>query len=510
VTDHKGRNWFKKLFPKWKYTKMHKSRIVLCLSFFLFCFCVTTWAQEQSPQRIITEKLLSTNDLLTNAGITPSPDNKRIALVSYGTDGSYISIDGKKAKRYNSIVESTFSPDSKRFAYAVSEKVKEHMKASVVVDGIQGKQYDSAGGLIFSPNSKRFAYRARLNNKSFVVVDGVEGKKYDVIWGAISLKFSSDSKKISYFASTGNKLFLITDGKVEKQFEFNNMESNDFGFSPDNQHFTYVVKENEKEIAVIDGKKGKQYDEIDSYKNTPVFLFSPDSKRIAYLARLDDNKQFVVIDGQEGKQYDGIEMMSMNFSPDSKRFSYVARLGKLNLSVNLAVIDGIEGKRYDGIDVTDGKPPYYNSPVFSPDSKRIAYIALSGGKEFVVIDGVEGKRYDHIQGCSLVFSPDSKSIAYFAELNSSRLLIINGKENEVHHGLPSDVSPIFSPDSKRVAYIAELCEQVAECKRFVIVDGTEGKKYDSIESHIVFDSPGTLRYIAVSGKNIYSVEERIN
>lgn len=466
MTDHKGRNWFKKLFPKWKYTKMHKSRIVLCLSFFLFCFCVTTWAQEQSPQRIITEKLLSTTDLLTNAGIIPSPDNKRIALVSCDTDESYISIDGKKAKRYNSIGEPTFSPDGKRFAYAVSKKAKKHRKESVVVDGIQGKQYDNAGFLIFSPDSKRFAYMAVFNNKAFMVVDGVEGKEYDVIWGAISLNFSHDSKKISYFASTGNKLFLITDGKVEKQFEFNNMELNDFGFSPDNQHFTYVVKENEKEIAVIDG--------------------------------------------QEGKQYDEIEMMSMNFSPDSKRFSYVARLGKLNLAVNLAVIDGIEGKKYDGIEVTDGKPPYYISPVFSPDSKRIAYIAQSGDKEFVVTDGMEGKRYDHIQGYSLVFSPDSKSIAYFAKLNNSRLLIIDGKENEVHHGLPSDVSPIFSPDSKRVAYIAELCEQVAECKRFVMVDGTEGKKYDSIESRIVFDSPGTLRYIAVSGKNIYSVEERIN
>jgi len=48
--------------------------------------------------------------------------------------------------------------------------------------------------------------------------------------------------------------------------------------------------------VVVDGKEGKQYDDVEG------FIFSPDSKRLAYKARMR-NKAFVVVDGEEGKQY---------------------------------------------------------------------------------------------------------------------------------------------------------------------------------------------------------------
>ena len=36
------------------------------------------------------------------------------------------------------------------------------------------------------------------------------------------------------------------------------------------------------------------------------------------------------------------------------------------------------------------------TPVVSPNSNRVAYVAGRGGKFFVVVDGVEGKAYDGI------------------------------------------------------------------------------------------------------------------
>jgi hypothetical protein len=65
------------------------------------------------------------------------------------------------------------------------------------------------------------------------------------------------------------------------------------------------------------------------------------------------------------------------------------------------VVDGKEGKEYDGI--------VKGTPVFSPDSKHLAYMARRGGKWFVVIDGEEGKEYDgFLLGSKLVFdSPKS-------------------------------------------------------------------------------------------------------
>ena len=51
-----------------------------------------------------------------------------------------------------------------------------------------------------------------------------------------------------------------------------------------------------------------------------------------------------------------------------------------------AVANGKEGKSYDGI----------RRLAFSPDSRRLAYLADSGEKMVFVVDGVEGKPYASI------------------------------------------------------------------------------------------------------------------
>jgi hypothetical protein len=100
------------------------------------------------------------------------------------------------------------------------------------------------------------------------------------------------------------------------------------------------------------------------------------------------------VDGVEGKEYDGVG--GVVFSPDSQRVAYMARRG----DKVLVVMDGVEGKEYDAIGVY---------PVFSPDSKRVAYEAKRGGKQLVAVDGVEGKEYDRfLEGSRLVFDSPSQ------------------------------------------------------------------------------------------------------
>ena len=73
-------------------------------------------------------------------------------------------------------------------------------------------------------------------------------------------------------------------------------------------------------------------------------------------------------------------------------------------------------------------------------------------------------------------------------------------------------APLFSPDSAHVVYIA-----VRGDKNLVVIDGTEGNKYDKIlydvaqryttVGSINFDSPGVLNYLAENYEgNIYLVE----
>ena len=99
---------------------------------------------------------------------------------------------------------------------------------------------------------------------------------------------------------------------------------------------------------------------------------------------------------------------SLKISPDSRRVAYVV----IEKGKQFVVVDGEEGKQYDGI--------AEETPIFSPDSKRVAYTANVGKKCFVIVDGEEGKQYDVIVKDTLIFSPDDPdSIHYMAFLSSS-------------------------------------------------------------------------------------------
>ena len=136
--------------------------------------------------------------------------------------------------------------------------------------------------------------------------------------------------------------------------------------------------------------------------------------------------QLVVVDGIEGEKYDIIMEGSLVFSPDSKRVAYVATeyLGHdylVRSKQQFAVVDGIEGEHHDGV--------VKGSLTFSPDSKRVAYTAKRGRLQFVVVDGEEGQYYDEVVKGSLTFSPDSSRVAFLAKGRQGRwFAVVDGVE----------------------------------------------------------------------------------
>jgi Tol biopolymer transport system component len=196
------------------------------------------------------------------------------------------------------------------------------------------------------------------------------------------------------------------------------------------------IQENETFIAKIDLSNASQ---------GPIL--SPDGKHFAYVLSLSFNKSYLVVDGKEEKQYEYINYPK--FSPDSKRIAYEAIEG----GKQFAVVDGKEGKRYD---------PWSLSITFSPDSKMVAYVAKEGDEKFVVVDEKEGKHYDDIPinqyGPTIIISPDSKQVAYIASESGKSFVVVDGKEEKQYDSVNF---PIFSPDSKRIAYVAqEILEKV--------------------------------------------------
>lgn len=110
-----------------------------------------------------------------------------------------------------------------------------------------------------------------------------------------------------------------------------------------------------------------------------------------------------MINRKKSKMYHRISRTSLVFSPNSERFAFAAARS----NYYFAVIDGKEGRGYASVPA---------GPMFSPDSRRTAYIAVKeGGRHTGVVDGVEGTPFVWIHPGTLTFSPDSKHIAYWAQ-----------------------------------------------------------------------------------------------
>jgi len=317
-----------------------------------------------------------------------SPDSKRVAYraVNFGENPPadnkwFVVIDGEEGDEYQTADEVTFSPDSKHVAYMAD--------GGVYLDRVQVKSPGGTicedDGLLFSPDSEYLVCVIELNGKQSVVVDGVPGKQYDKI---DTIVFSPDSKHLAYGAKTGNNWFVVVDGIPGKPYD----SIENIVFSPDSKHLAYVARvglgSSARRFVVLDGVEGEQYE----YRHLSNLAFSPDGNHLAYtagwyLAYTAGRKPgFLVVDGEVKEITEGT-VHRLLFSPDSKRLAYVVSLPNSFPGPRyFIVVDGEKGKKYE----------YIGDFIFSPDSKHITYIVIYGAKMFVVIDQTEGKEYDFL------------------------------------------------------------------------------------------------------------------
>jgi hypothetical protein len=121
------------------------------------------------------------------------------------------------------------------------------------------------------------------------------------------------------------------------------------------------------------------------------------------------------------------------------------------------VLDGVEGKHYEaqhfGTGITE-------APVFSRDGSKVAYsIATKERQYFMIKDGKEEGPYRSIASGSLTFSPDGKRLAYVAQMGRKYFLVLDGvPSKEGYLGTSYFAPPVFSNDGKDVVFAAAfLC-----------------------------------------------------
>ena len=143
---------------------------------------------------------------------------------------------------------------------------------------------------------------------------------------------------------------------------------------------------------VIDSQRGPQFHDL-----WPA-VFSPDSLRVAY--RGSQNGTRMVVDGKQGPPYRGW-LSNPVFSADSKRVAYSVHLRDGD---GFVVVDGQEGKHYASVS--------HDGPVFDPAGSHLLYKAMDSGREFIVLDATENQPHDRVVGDVFFDAPDV--YAYFA------------------------------------------------------------------------------------------------
>jgi Tol biopolymer transport system component len=478
---------------------------LVALSFFTaaaIAFVPERAGAQATPKLTVKETILGKLEPNVTKGYTISPDHNHVAVVNQRGEKFVVSLDGKDGEAHEWVVAGsvTFSADSSRLAYVVQEAGK----MFVVVDGQKGKPYHeivleaNLPNIWVAPAGTRFAYRAKNSPDAKIVwvVDGQEGKEFDQVGKGVT--WSPDGKRLAYGAEHNKKQFFVIDNAVGGQKEFDRVTS--FTWSPDSKRFAYAGVRDKEVIMVSDGKEGKPYVEM----SRP--LFSPDSTKLAYAATPLGQKppagavppatqpvtrSLIVINEQEQPgTFERIESNSLVFSPDSKRFAFIAASRDVAPDKLFFVIDGQPTPGYDSVRV--------GSFIFSPDSKRHSYQVVDRNRPIVVIDGREGRAYDDILAYpgtpTAHFSPDSSKLVYVARRENQYYVVVNNNEGMGYDGIAPNV--VFSADAKRMAYPASR-----QRKQFVVLDGIEGNDFAGlVPQNLVFSGDGKhLAYEAIRG-----------
>lgn len=407
-----------------------------------------------------------------------SPDRLHFSHVKSDETGAQLCFDGKALKppRRDLTNRVSISHDNRRLAAVVDRAEGDDNKNAVAVFDLKSTAadgglkvtpfYDAIRSTVFSADAGRMAFVATKNYRECVVVDGKDGPFFTTIvdrapnGGPPTLAFSGDGKHVMYVGVKENKHHLVVDGEATEAV-FKHWPR----ICSDGKVVYTALLPDEKVALVTNGKPGQSFDAIQS------LLLSSDGKRVVCLAQekpagaapkthlvvndkiektygaetvsglqlsadgsahgyllLNDKGVRVVVNGRETKAAGHNAPSGFALSPNGRRSAYFAARG----DKRFAVIDGKPEKDYDN--VSGRHVDSVACVVFSADSKRYAYVAMSGGEMRVVCDGAELKSFPQIREDSLTFSTDGSHLLYVASAPAGDVLAVDKVETPIATG----------------------------------------------------------------------------
>jgi hypothetical protein len=393
-----------------------------------------------------------------------SPDSQRYTYIGRSGQEYIVFVDGKELVRLpvatthweqamNALPQQVtsvprFTPNSKHvFFFVTSEKAGRSGQA-MFFDGVPiAAPFPYVRQFAVSPDGDHFAYvsaaslagSGRFDDKEHALI--VDGKPAG--YQGLDPQFTGDGKHLfarirnaNPASATGQDVVILLDGKSYVRAQDAQVYVPPAGYGVVTVVTRAPLNGPMTQFLVVEGKRlpGSDAERISRV------AFSPDGKHWAAECHLPQSKgQFMIIDGKKGSEY------SPGFASLTQA---AARPGLPKMA-----------------------PGEIPATLFSPDSTRSAYIALSGGKTFAVIDGVEYET-GFAAIVALSYGAGGKRVAFIGvDGGRDRWLVVDGKSTQNNFAHSDDFA--FSPDGSHYAYTADGTgnDQRPTVSNMLMVDG---------------------------------------
>ena len=376
-----------------------------------------------------------------------------------------------------------------------------------------------------SPDGQRLAVVFK-RGAWFLLVDNRESGPYEDISPPL---FSPAGNRLAYYAKRDKRWFAVIDGEEQASITGKFVPwwlVNKIAFSPDSRRVAYVAfTDNDKGHLVVDGQA---WPECQNWRGSPV-RFSRDSQHVAVACRLPGlfSQTAVFLDGKELARLG--EVTSYEFRPGTSELAIFGlrhgTAGDLAI-LGLGPASGIEpGRKFTRVLTPNGAfGPYFAGPYFSEDGAHVAYSVSDIDQVDLYVDG---RSVYYRRGSpslrSLVLSSDGtrllamlleRSRFWIVDLHlgadaAGKWSVLETKEAEALSG--ADL--FLSPSGRHSAYIANHpALRAADNWQAAVLDGQPGPHYDDNICAGLFprwNAAEDLVYVAGKAGAWYRVTQRV-